>query len=237
MSLHLNNLGVWPAFVNHTEHLSIHVVTPNKFWSFSKNCPVGKPGIRCEARYNRFEIGTGLTRAWDMSGTQLKDRIVTYCFIYKKFRFQGRFKSSPRHQKSNPLLFRPSNTIKSRGLALGGTKSRPSRHRAFPRRYRHILFATDLSEAAQQSPIQAREIRPAMRCKADRAARHGTNAHRWRRARSRYHSLPDGIRTTAHRQCGAAFAEDGTAAGLLPYHHQTPERLAGGYHRFLRRRA
>jgi universal stress protein A len=28
----------------------------------------------------------------------------------------------------------------------------------FPRRYRHILFATDLSEATQQAPIQAREI-------------------------------------------------------------------------------
>jgi len=57
----------------------------------------------------KIRIKTGPTEhrqesTWNVSGTQLKSKFVTYYFIYKKWRFQGRFKSSPRHQFARPSL-------------------------------------------------------------------------------------------------------------------------------------
>ena len=42
-------------------------------------------GYDAGIRFNRSEIGTGLTRAWNVSGTQLNSKIVRYCFVYMKW--------------------------------------------------------------------------------------------------------------------------------------------------------
>ena len=72
------------CFCQRYVYLSIHTVTPNKLWGFSKNCPVGKSELQCKPRYERLEIGTNfetnMEREWNAA--KYNNRNMLFYLLY-----------------------------------------------------------------------------------------------------------------------------------------------------------